>query len=64
MTDIGPIIAELEHVWQVRCGKCGATQILTVTFKADAEYVLKVRLRWTKKVSTGWRCPNCGTGGM
>jgi len=59
MTNIGGYISELIQVWRVRCGKCGETQIVTTTYKADADRILKNTLSWTNKASTGWRCPKC-----
>jgi len=62
MTNIGRYISELIQVWRARCGGCGITQIVTTTYKADAEHILKTMLGWTYKTATGWRCRNCNEG--
>lgn len=62
MTNIGRYISELIQVWRVRCGGCGDTQIVTTTYKAEAEHILKTMLGWTHKKATGWRCRKCNEG--
>jgi hypothetical protein len=57
MTHIGSIFSELEHIWRVRCGKCGATQILAFTLKTEAEAILRDPLGWKYTKAQGWICP-------
>lgn len=61
MTNIGRHIAELEHIWRARCGKCGDTQVVTKDLKSEAEWVLTDMLSW-KKTKAGWICRNCKDG--
>jgi len=63
MTNIGRYLSELIQVWRVRCGGCGDTQIVTTTYKADADRILKTMLGWTNKKTVGWRCRHCSGGG-